>query len=399
MLKILYIAHNHPPKGDILSSIGGIQRLSMQLVSAIEKVDDVEIKAIINHAPWKWIGWSTAKFLIRLYFRLPGIVKKEMPDMILFSSMVTASLAGMIRKRIGVPMVTLNHGHDVKMKLGVYQKCLPRVFKALDGVISVSSATREACIQRGMRPEKGIVVSNGINFRASTIDIKKEEARSMLEQQLNIKLDNKKVLITVGRQIKRKGHGWFLNEVLPKVKSDVVYLIVGDGPEHRRLKKISESHPMKEHIILLGRQPDEALNNVYVAADLYIMPNVPVKGDMEGFGLVLLEANLAETPAIASDLEGIRDVITDGQNGYKVEAGNADSFAAKIDDVLDEELESLSLRARKWVMSHFGLTKMVGDYIAYLKMVSQSCSAKSGNGRSDIQVSSSTQNKRFKLPK
>ncbi len=371
MLKILYIAHNHPPESDILRNLGGMQRVSLQFVDEIRKTGDVELATLINCTPWKGIAWSTTKFLARLYFLLPKVIKREKPDVILFSSMVTTSIAGLVRKQIDVPMVTVNHGHDVVMQLGIYQRYLPKVFNALDGVISVSNATREACIQRGMAPEKGVVIPNGIHPEAFAVNGNKESARSKLEQMLNIKLGNQKVLLTVGRHIKRKGHEWFLSEVLPRVKSDVVYLIIGDGPEHERLKEIRESHPRKELIILAGKQPDETLHSIYAASDLFIMPNVPIEGDMEGFGIVLLEANLAETPAVASDIEGIRDVITDGQNGYKIAAGDAPAFAAKIDDVLDNELQCLSVRARQWVIEQFCLKKIGKAYITYLrKMVS-----------------------------
>ena len=112
MYKILYIAHNHPPKNDPLQNMGGMQRVSMQLVDEISKRDDVEIKTIINHVPWKGIEWRTALFLMKLFIKLPGIVRREKPDVILFSSMVTASLAGLTRKRIDVPMVTIQPSRD-----------------------------------------------------------------------------------------------------------------------------------------------------------------------------------------------------------------------------------------------------------------------------------------------
>ncbi len=370
MFKILYIAHNHPPLNDPLQNMGGMQRVSMQLVDEIKKRDDVEIKTIINHTPWKGIEWRTAIFLTKLFFKLPSIVRKEKPDVILFSSMVTASLAGMTEKKINVPMVTINHGHDVKMQLGIYQKYLPKVFDALSGVISVSSATREECIKRGMDPSKGVALPNGFNLEEFNIDIEKEQAREKLEKTFDISIENKHLLITVGRQVKRKGHEWFITEILPKITSDFVYLAIGDGPEHEKLKEIRDNSDQKEQIILAGRQPDEILNYTYAAGDLFIMPNIPVEGDMEGFGIVLLEANLAETPAIASDLEGIRDVITNGENGYKIEVGNSDVFASKIDQVLANEIKNLSVNARQFVLKNFNWSKVAEDYILYLQKVS-----------------------------
>ncbi len=371
MFNILYIAHNHPPVDDPLQNVGGMQRVSMQLVDAIQKMDDVEIKTIINHTPWKGIEWRTALFLGKLYLSLPRLVKKEKPDVILFSSMVTASLAGMLGKKIDVPMVTINHGHDVKMQLGIYQKYLPKVFRELSGVISVSSATREECIKRGMDPEKGVALPNGFDLEEFSTTLGKAESRQKLEELFDIDLSQKKLLITVGRQVKRKGHAWFLEEVLPTVKSDCIYLAVGDGPEYEKLCQIKDAHASKEKIILAGRQPDEVLELAYAGADLFIMPNIPVEGDMEGFGIVLLEANLAETPAIASDLEGIRDVITDGENGFKIKVKDAPSFAAKIDEVLIGDVDEFGRKSRKFVLNKFNWNKVAREYISYLQTVSR----------------------------
>ncbi len=154
-MRILYISHLHPPKNAPLKSIGGMQRVSMQLVNELEYRGDIELKTIILHAPWKGIEIRAAFFLMNLVRKLPKIVKEFKPDVILFSSMVTASLAKFTRKRIDVPMVTINHGQDVKMPIGIYQNFVPSVFESLDGVISVSEATRQECIKRGMDPSKG----------------------------------------------------------------------------------------------------------------------------------------------------------------------------------------------------------------------------------------------------
>ena len=148
-MKILYISHLHPPKDAPFKSVGGMQRVSMQLVKELKSNPSVTIKTIIQHAPWNGIEIRTAVFLAKLARKLPLIVNDYQPDVILFSSMVTASLARLTRK-IDVPMVTINHGQDVKMPISMYQKFVPSVFEALDGVISVSRATREECIKRGM---------------------------------------------------------------------------------------------------------------------------------------------------------------------------------------------------------------------------------------------------------
>lgn len=365
-MKILYISHLHPPKNAPLKSIGGMQRVSMQLVEELKKNPKVTVKTIIQHAPWKGIELRTAVFLAKLTRKLPQIVRDYKPDIILFSSMVTASLARLTRSKIDVPMVTINHGQDVKMPIGPYQKFVPSVFEALDGVISVSRATREECIKRGMHPDKGIALPNGFDLSHALETPDKSSSRKELEDLFNMDLQNKTLLITVGRQVKRKGHEWFISEVLPKIESDVIYLAIGEGPEHDRLVDIQKSLTYKDSIFFVGKQPDDVLKKAYAAADVFIMPNIPVEGDMEGFGIVLLEANLASTPAVAADLEGIKDVVADGENGFKVAVRDSDTFASRVDEIIASDYNSFSENSRNYVMQNFAWNRVAERYISYL---------------------------------
>ncbi len=368
-MRILYISHLHPPKDAPLKSIGGMQRVSMQLVEELSKREDVTIKTIIQHAPWKGIEVRTSFFLANLARKLPGIVDDFNPDVILFSSMVTASLAKITRARVNVPMVTINHGQDVKMPIGIYQKFVPKVFDALNGVISVSKATREECIKRGMAPEKGIALPNGFDLTDFKEVPNKEESRKAIAKAFSIDLTDKQLLLTVGRQVKRKGHAWFIEEVFPKISSEVIYLAIGEGPEHEHLKSIWAELPYKENILFVGKQPDSILRHAYSAADIFVMPNIPVPGDMEGFGIVLLEANLASTPAVAADLEGIKDVIENGQNGFKIPVRNKELFAEKIDEIIKDGSAELGQKSRNFVEENFAWDHVADRYISYLREV------------------------------
>lgn len=349
--------------------MGGMQRVSMQLIDELSTREDIEIKTIIQHAPWKGIEVKTAFFLTKLVFKLPKIVKEFKPDVILFSSMVTASLAKFCRNKIDVPMVTINHGHDVKLSIGIYQNFVPKVFEALDGVISVSEATRQECIKRGMSPEKGVALPNGFDMSDFKDVPDKAEGRKKIEEAFSVDLSEKSLLLTVGRQVKRKGHEWFITEVLPKIKSEVVYLVIGAGPEHDRLKEIVSTSNLQEKVLMVGKQPDEVLKNAYAGADIFIMPNIPIPGDMEGFGIVLLEANLAGTPAVAADLEGIKDVIENGKNGFKIAVRDAENFSGHIDSLIENGLEEMSTSSKKFVLENFTWNKVAQQYISYLKEI------------------------------
>lgn len=366
-MRILYISHLHPPANQPLKNIGGMQSVSMQLVDAMQRRQDIRVEEIILNSSWSFIGLKTFFFLVTLLWKIPARVRCFKPDVILFSSMVTSSVLPFMIKKPIVPCVTINHGQDVTLPVAPYQWYLGSVFKNLQGVISVSAATREACIERGMAQAKGVALPNGFDADIVKFLPRKSDARKILEEQFKIDLSSTRLLLTVGRQVKRKGHQWFIEQVLCNINSDVTYLMIGDGPENEIIRKAREQSPRKDHIIVAGRQPDEILNAAYAAADLFVMPNLPVKGDMEGFGIVLLEANRAGVPAVAADLEGIKDVIEQGVNGYRVPHGEAGLFAGKIDEVLTNELESLSDSAKKYVNDNFSWDSVADKYITYLK--------------------------------
>lgn len=366
-MKILYISHLHPPKDQPLESIGGMQNVSMQLVEALKKREDVEVHTIILHSSWKFIGIKTFFFLVTLLWKLPAAIKKNQPDVVLFSSMVTASVLPFMIKKPSMPCVTINHGQDVTLPFPPYQWYLPYVFNCLKGVISVSSATKKASVKRGMKEEIGVVLPNGFDKKIEKKLPEKEEARKQIENVYNINLDGKYLLLTVGRLVKRKGHQWFIENVIERINNNIVYLVIGDGPELEEITESKKRSAVQGKIVLAGRQPGKMLNASYAAADLFVMPNIPVEGDMEGFGIVLLEANRAGVPAIASDLEGIKDVIVQGENGYRIPHGEADKFAQKIDAVLDNELVELSEKAKKYSGEKFSWDSVVDKYVTFLK--------------------------------
>lgn len=369
-LRILYISHTHPPQGTILDNVGGMQRVSRQLIDELRRCDDVEVfTETTNVFGPGLLALKTTAYLLRMLWQLPRLVRRHDADVILFSSMVTASLARFLRKRINIPMVTINHGRDVTLESSIYQRFLPGVFRALDGVISVSRATRQQCIDRGMPPAKGVALPNGFNMSTMKSLPEKGEARARLQESFGIPLDDRFMLLTVGRMVERKGHEWFIREVLPEINPKVAYVVIGDGPREEDIQEAVRQSTEERDIFLLGRQPDAVLKQAYAAADLFIMPNVPVEGDMEGFGIVLLEANMAGAPAVASDLEGIKDVIAQGENGYRVPPLQAGQFAAKVNEVLADNLEHLSARARTYVKQQFSWQKVAQQYIQYLKEV------------------------------
>lgn len=368
-LKIIYISHLHPPANANLENIGGMQTVSLQLLEHLQERSDISVFPLVVESPWQGTELRTLGFSIKLLGTLPSIIQQQQADVVLFSSMVTAALAPLMRSRVTVPMVTINHGQDVTLPVRLYQRWVPQVFHHLQGVISVSAATQAASLERGLHPTKSFVLPNALNIQPRSYH--QPKSREVLESVFQIRLEGKKLLLSVGRQVQRKGHAWFLEHVLPRIQQPIVYLMIGQGPETQRLQALRAQSRYPDQIIVAGKTSAEILQHAYDAADLFVMPNIPVEGDMEGFGIVILEANEARTPVVASDLEGLRDVVQNGCNGFKVAPLNAQQFAQTIDDVLESKLPSLSDAAYGWVKENYTWSRVCEQYLEVLHQVTQ----------------------------
>ena len=142
------------------------------------------------------------------------------------------------------------------------------------------------------------------------------------------------MLLTVGRLVKRKGAAWFVEHVMTKLaEKNICYFIVGGGEDRERIQSLIEKYHLSRKVRLLGRVSEQELNSLYVNGDVFVMPNIPVKNDMEGFGIVAVEAALAGLVVVASAIEGIKDAVIDGKNGFLMESGKEAAYLEKILDI------------------------------------------------------------------
>ncbi len=176
-------------------------------------------------------------------------------------------------------------------------------------------------------------------------------------------LENKIILLGVGRIVKRKGFDMVLNS-LPEVLRAVpnlVYVILGDGPEIENLKLKIENLGLKESTIVITDAGNGEKNIWYNICDTFIMPSRSIDGDFEGFGIVYLEANLAGKPVIAGDSGGVRDAVRGGVNGLLVNPENAGEIKdAIIKLAKDKRLrEKLGRQGRERAIKEFNWEKQV----------------------------------------
>lgn len=349
-----------------------MQRVAMELDAALQRSDrkDLSYDIIKLEASWKWIHVLVVPFLIRTWWTLRRRIKEERVDVILFSSMVTASLAVPLRAlmdRHGVCAAAIVHGQDVTKPVAPYQRFVPKVFSALDRVMPVSGPTGEACAARGLPQDKIRVVHNGVQLdRFPTFEF---PAGARAPHPFRSDLPDDAILLcSVGRQVKRKGFAWFIGNVMPELPENVHYWLGGDGPEGEAIQAAIDSNHLQHRVRLLGRLGDTELTDIYQSADLFVMPNIPVEGDMEGFGIVMLEAAINGLPTVAARLEGIKEVITDDQNGWFVESGDVRGYVDRITSLTGDRtaLGALSMRAREHVATTFGWDAVASQYLKHL---------------------------------
>ena len=372
-MRLLFVSHSFPPPDAPLSNVGGMQRVATELHSALEARDDVWMRTVALRSSWKWLHIKAVPFLVSLAARLGRDAAAHRADAILFTSMTTALpllIAGPALKKKGIQLAAIVHGLDVTDPNPMYQMAVRRLCGMLDAVMPVSRATGEELVARGLPRERVHVVPNAVDLDRfeGVAASRSEPARVHIAGALPLP-DDAFLLVTVGRQVRRKGFVWFIENVMPKLPERVIFWLAGDGPERENIEAAIERAGLQQRVRCLGKISEEELVELYRRGKLFVMPNIVVPGDMEGFGIVMLEAGACGLPTLAADLEGIRDVIDDGVNGWFAPTEDAEAFAARIKSLLDDPdgLRKASKRAAEYVTSTFRWDSTAQRYLDALR--------------------------------
>lgn len=175
-------------------------------------------------------------------------------------------------------------------------------------------------------PRQSIVIHNGIRLPAAFAP-----DTGSLRRDLGIK-GTEKLVLSVGRFHRQKGQS-YLVEAAAKIatrRRDVRFLFVGDGPTLDRVKGQAERLDLGKRVVFAGARDDA--HRLISGADIFVLPSL-----WEGLPYVLLEAALARVPVVAHDVDGVSEVIVDGQTGLLVEAGDTTALAQAIERLLDDE--------------------------------------------------------------
>ena len=166
-----------------------------------------------------------------------------------------------------------------------------------------------------------------------------------------------RTILIVGRLQRRKGHDMMI-EALPHVRQvvpDVRLAIVGQGPERGRLAELARQHDVEDLVIFHGKLADSELLRAYQQCDLFALPNREINGDIEGFGMVLLEAQACGQAVIAGDSGGTREAMIPGKTGDLVDCTRAKPLANAVVRLLSDEdrRHAYGKNGREWVCRNF----------------------------------------------
>jgi glycosyltransferase involved in cell wall biosynthesis len=339
-MRVLFVTRKYPPR------VGGMESLSYGLTTGYP-----EPKAIIAlRRSQKNLIWFLPYSFVRVALTAHRYDVIHLGDAVLSPLGLLPRL--LYRRRVAVSV----HGLDLTFPNPLYQAYL-KLFLRAAVFIANSESTRRLAEARGLSPVRTITIGVPEHYfavpRGGRSDAELEQRRA-----------GRVVLLTVGRLVRRKGVAWFVRHVLPKL-SGVLYLVVGVGPEHDEIVRAASEAGTTYKLWLVGKVSDQRLLDLMSQSDVFVMPNIEVPGDVEGFGIVAIEAAAAGLPVVAARLEGIPDAIADGQNGTLVRSGDAAAFTTALERLLENPAarSEQSERGRAYTQQQNAWPRIVARYV------------------------------------
>jgi glycosyltransferase involved in cell wall biosynthesis len=348
-MRVLFVTRKYPPR------LGGMESLSHGLTTGFP-----EPKTIIALGrSQKHLVWFLPYVIARLAFTAHRYDVVHLGDALL-------SGAGFVPRVIHRRKLAISvHGLDLTFPLRLYQLYL-RLFLRGDAFIANSESTRRLAEARGLR--RVTAISIGVAERY--FEVSKASHR---DDELENKRSGRVALVTVGRLVRRKGVAWFVRHVLPKLQ-DVLYVVIGVGPERDAILRAAAEVGRSEDVWLVGGVTDARLLDLMGGCDVFVMPNIAVPGDVEGFGIVAIEAAASGLPVVAARLEGIPDAVSDGDNGYLLPSEDAAAFASVIARLVENAAERSEggERGRAYTRANNSWPSIVDKYRALFQEITSS---------------------------
>ena len=285
--------------------------------------------------------------------RAVGLLREHDCTSVWFGAAAPLGLMAPALRRAGARrLVATTHGHEAGWaQLPAARGLLRRIGESTDTLTYLGEYTRSR-IAAALTPEAAARMAQlppGVDEKVFHPGSGGDEVRAGLG------LTDRPVVVCVSRLVPRKGQDTLIR-ALPRVlaaEPDAVLLIVGGGPYEKDLRRLAAETGVAASVRFTGAVPWSELPAHYGAGDVFAMPCRTRRGglDVEGLGIVYLEASATGLPVVAGDSGGAPDAVLDGETGWVVRGTSVEDTADRITTLLaDPELRRrMGERGRRWV--------------------------------------------------
>ena len=338
--RILLVTNDYPPRP------GGIQSYLQNLVDLLDP------DQVVVYAP-RWRGKSHKEFDAAAPYRvyrhpttlmLPTpfvarraakIIREEGISTVWFGAAAPLAVLAPHMRRAGAHRVIAStHGHEVGWSmLPAARQVLRHIGNNTDVITFVSRYTRGRFASAFGRNASLEYLPPGVDIDRFHPD---QQARERIRASLG--LGDRPTIVCLSRLVARKGQDSLIR-ALPLIRSEVadaVLVIVGGGPYAEKLHELAAREGVAEHVVFTGSVASEDLPSYHNIADVFAMPSrTRAKGlDVEGLGIVYLEASACGIPVVAGDSGGAPETVVEGVTGTVVNGRDIPAVALAIISIL-----------------------------------------------------------------
>lgn len=342
LMRVLITTRNFPPL------VGGMERLiyhCYQALSELFRVDVVGPKGCQQYLSKESLskGCATSPLPLFLSSNIAQtylLARSAKPSLILSGSGLTSLSTYLVSRWLCAKSVCYVHGLDLVVDSHIYRHLFLRAIRNMDHVIANSSNTKQLAERIGVDSRRITIINPGIELPEKGVNTTRDFKHKC-------RLERKKIILSVGRLSPRKGLAEFIRFSLPKILAaspDTVFVVIGGEAsdaakshhsEKERILSVARDMGIVEHVMLLGQVDDATLSQAYAESELLVFPVLDQTDDVEGFGIVAVEAAAHGLPTIAFAAGGIPDAVEQGVSGYLVTTEDYDSLTARIIDQLN----------------------------------------------------------------
>ena len=304
--------------------------------------------------------------LIVLY---PTLKNMEIDVIISGNSGRTLQLSFIISRILRKKIITIAYGLDF-LKNNKYS-FKSHYFRNTDKTILITHKTKEIIKEMHNIDEERLEVIN-VGVDINSLEVR--ETKTELQKEFGINKDEF-VILSVGRHVPRKNFQLVLralnelNRLNFRFKFRIKYYLIGDGEQTDDLKQLTIDLNLEKQVVFLGSCNINTRNKYYKIANLFIMPSITTKKDIEGFGIVFLEANYFKVPVIGTATGGMVEAIVDGKTGFLIEQNDIRDLVGKILFLYHNKpiRKKMGEKGHNRVMKDFKWENIIKKYIQLIK--------------------------------